>query len=42
MNDNTRNTYASFGLEILKLSVLEVLYEQHLDGSRPYRDSPTA
>lgn len=27
MNDNTRNTFASMGLEILKRSVLLVLYE---------------
>ena len=26
MNDNTRNTFASFGLEILKRSALLVLY----------------
>ena len=27
MNENTRNDFASYGLEILKLSVLLVLYE---------------
>ena len=29
MNDNTRNEFASYGLEILKRSVLLVLYEEH-------------
>ena len=28
MNDNTRNEFASFGLDILKRSVLLVLYEE--------------
>ena len=28
MNENTRNAFASYGLEILKRSVLLVLYEQ--------------
>ena len=31
MNNNTRNEFASYGLEILKRSVLLVLYEQPLD-----------
>ena len=31
MNDNTRNTYASYALEILKRGVLEVLYQQQKD-----------
>ena len=30
MNENTRNAFASYGLEILKRSVLLVLYEEHL------------
>lgn len=34
MNDNTRNTFASIGLEILKRSVLLVLYEEHKSGDR--------
>ena len=34
MNDNTRNEFASFGLEILKKSVLLVLYEEHKYGER--------
>ena len=34
MNDNTRNTFATFGLEILKRSVLWVLYEEHLGERR--------
>ena len=29
--ENTRNTYASYGLEILKRAVLEVLYQQQKD-----------
>ena len=33
MNNNTRNAFASYGLEILKRSVLLVLYEQHVSGS---------
>lgn len=32
MNDNTRNESASYGLEILKRSVLLVLYEQYVSG----------
>lgn len=32
MNDNTRNEFASYGLEILKRSVLLVLHEQHVKG----------
>ena len=32
MNDNTRNEFASYGLEILKRSVLLVLYEQYVSG----------
>ena len=31
MTENTRNTYASYGLEILKRAVLEVLYEEGTD-----------
>ena len=34
MNDNTRNEFASYGLEILKQSVLLVLYEEHKYGER--------
>ena len=30
MNDNTRNEFASFSLEILKRSALLVLYERHV------------
>ena len=37
MNDNTRNEFASFGLEILKRSVLLVLYEQQVySPHKPY------
>ena len=36
MNDNTPNEFASYGLEILKRSVLLVLYEQHTFGP-PHR-----
>ena len=32
MNDRTRNAFASYGLEILKQSVLLVLYEHHVHG----------
>ena len=32
MNENTRNAFASYGLEILKRSVLLVLYEQYVSG----------
>ena len=32
MNENTRNAFASYGLEILKRSVLLVLYEETRDG----------
>ena len=32
MNENTRNTFASYGLEILKRSALLVLYEETRDG----------
>ena len=32
MNDNTRNEFASYGLEILKRSVLLVLYKQYVSG----------
>ena len=32
MNDNTRNEFASYGLGILKRSVLLVLYEQYVSG----------
>ena len=35
MNDNTRNTFASYGLEMLKYTVLLVLFEQH-DTGRQY------
>lgn len=35
MNENTRNTYVYFGLEILKRSVLLVLYQEHLECSHP-------
>ena len=31
MTENTRNTFASYGLEILKRTVLEVLYQQQKD-----------
>ena len=34
MNENTRNAFASYGLEILKRSVLLVLYEEHKYGER--------
>ena len=33
MNENTRNTFASYGLEILKRSVLLVLYDARDEGS---------
>ena len=33
MNENTRNAFASYGLDILKRSVLLVLYEQYVSGS---------
>ena len=32
MNDNTRNEFASYGLEILKRSVLLVLYDARDEG----------
>ena len=32
MNENTRNEFASYGLEILKRAVLLVLYEQYVSG----------
>ena len=32
MNENTRNAFASYGLEILKRAVLLVLYEQYVSG----------
>ena len=32
MNDNTRNDFASYGLEILKYAVLDVLYEARYEG----------
>ena len=38
MNDKTRNEFASYGLEILKRSVLLVLYQQHLDKSTHRED----
>ena len=31
MTENTRNTFASYALEILKQAVLEVLYQQQKD-----------
>ena len=34
MNENTRNAFASYGLEILKRSVLLVLYQEHKSGER--------
>lgn len=34
MNENTRNTFASYGLEILKRAVLVVLYEEQTSGER--------
>ena len=34
MNENTRSAFASYGLEILKRSVLLVLYEEHLGERR--------
>ena len=34
MNDNTRNAFAADGLEILKRSVLLVLYQEHKSGER--------
>ena len=34
MNDNARNTFAAYGLEILKRAVLLVLYEEHKYGER--------
>ena len=37
MNDNARNTFASYGLEILKRSVLLVLYQQPLDYTSEHR-----
>ena len=33
MNENTRNAFASYGLEILNRSVLLVLYDAHDEGS---------
>ena len=36
MNENTRNAFASYGLEILKRSTLLVLYENRENGN-PYR-----
>ena len=41
MNDNTRNAFASMGLEILKRSVLLVLYEgtDIVYEKSPYRPS---
>ena len=32
MNENTRNAFASYGLEILKQCVLDVLYDIHVSG----------
>lgn len=37
MNENTRNAFASYGLEILKRSVLLVLYQQPLDYAGTHR-----
>ena len=34
MNENTRDAFASYGLEILKKAVLLVLYEEHLGERR--------
>lgn len=39
MNNNTRNAVTSYGLEILKRSVLWVLYEQPLDYKNEHRRS---
>ena len=38
MNDNTRNTFASYGLEILKRCVLLVLYDARDEGIIPQRE----
>ena len=38
--ENARNTYASYGLEILKRAVLEVLYEEHKDAEELRVQSP--
>ena len=38
MNENTRNTFASMGLEILKRSVLDVLYDARDEGIIPQRE----
>ena len=35
MNDKTRNTFASYGLELLKWSVLLVLYEERNEMTYP-------
>ena len=35
MNENTRNAFASYGLEILKMSVLLVLYDARDEGFIP-------
>ena len=37
MNENTCNAFASYGLEILKKSVLLVLYQQPLDYAGKHR-----
>ena len=37
MNDKTRNDFAFYGLEILKRSVLLVLYQQPLDYAGKHR-----
>ena len=48
MNENTRNAFASYGLEILKRSVLLVLYDERDEGSirhveiRERLDTPSA
>ena len=37
MTDKTRNDFATYGLEILKLAVLDVLYQQPLDYTGEHR-----
>ena len=41
MNDNARNTFASYGLEILKHSVLLVLYQAYLETPSHLSNSKT-
>ena len=38
MNENTRNTFASYGLEILKRAFLLVLYDARDEGFIPQRE----